>query len=323
MTDTFKLSDAHVSIVRKNHPRLTDDQFGEFIAVAEEKRLNPMLKQIHAETRATKVKKHKLPSGQWVEEHWEDKLVIVTQIDGYRSIARRDGLAGCDAAVFVEGDGGLPVKCCVTVHRWGQAGKESYTGTAYYAEYKPAGAGEKSNWVKLAHGMLEKCAEAIALRKGFPSCAGLYTDAEMDQSGDLRADPRSAQEAAAATAVSPPPVYEADPAAGKKATSGGTVYTMRRTETEPVADPVTGEVAPDLKAKMTELFGQWKNPQARRGWTQLKEIVWAGEVMPDNGKLDTTEVRQKIVDFLEKDLDRLGREEAIASQDAAALEGTA
>jgi hypothetical protein len=66
------------------------------------------------------------------------------------------------------------------VYRLTQGQRFAYTATARWSEYKP----DQNDfmWRKMPHTMLGKCAEALALRKGFPrQLAGLYAKEELDQ----------------------------------------------------------------------------------------------------------------------------------------------
>jgi hypothetical protein len=88
-------------------------------------------------------------------------------------------MAGSDDPVFVS-EGQDMYSATVTVYRLTQGQRFAYTATARWAEYKP----EQNDfmWRKMKHTMLGKCAEALALRKGFPrQLAGLYAKEEMDQ----------------------------------------------------------------------------------------------------------------------------------------------
>ena len=68
----------------------------------------------------------------------------------------------------------------------------AFTATARWSEYRPD---QDFMWRKMAHTMLGKCAEALALRKGFPQeLSGLYEAAEMDQAErGKRSTPRPAR----------------------------------------------------------------------------------------------------------------------------------
>lgn len=114
------------------------------------------------------------------------KYTPVTSIDFMRiRAAETNEYAGSDDAVFA----GLPpmseaFAATVTVWRLTQGQRFPYTGTARWSEYKPA---EDFMWRKMPHTMLAKCAEAVALRKGFPrQLAGLYAKEEMDQADSPR-----------------------------------------------------------------------------------------------------------------------------------------
>jgi phage recombination protein Bet len=112
------------------------------------------------------------------------KYTPITSIDFMRIRAAESGeMAGSDDPIFtprfVEADG-QPTEATVTVYRLTQGQRFAYTATARWSEYKP----EQNDfmWRKMKHTMLGKCAEALALRKGFPrQLAGLYAKEELDQ----------------------------------------------------------------------------------------------------------------------------------------------
>lgn len=113
------------------------------------------------------------------------KYTPVTSIDLMRTRAADTGeYAGSDDAVFppspYDSLGG-PESATVTVWRLVQGTRCAFTATARWSEYYPGDAGGHM-WKKMPHTMLAKCAEALALRKGFPrQLAGLYAKEEMDQ----------------------------------------------------------------------------------------------------------------------------------------------
>lgn len=170
---------------------LSDDQFALFMEVARRSGLDPFQRQIHAVLRKGRDGK---------------TMTIQTGIDGYRLIARRNGLAGIDDIEYgqeIAADGlTYPQWARATVYRWGPAGeRERYVATARWAEYvqlspiwgkaKGEKVGEKVSdmWVRMPYGQLGKCAEALALRKGFQELSGLYTDDEMHQADrELQSD---------------------------------------------------------------------------------------------------------------------------------------
>lgn len=112
------------------------------------------------------------------------KYTPITSIDFMRIRAAETGeMAGSDDPDFVIEEAGPPVSATVTVYRLTQGQRFAYTATARWSEYKP----EQNDfmWRKMPATMLGKCAEALALRKGFPrQLAGLYAKEEMEQAGE-------------------------------------------------------------------------------------------------------------------------------------------
>lgn len=154
----------------------TDDELKLFLYTAKRLGLDPITRQIHFVKRK-----------QWDNETRQYKEVgtIQTGIDGYRvAAARTDEHAGTDDAIFIE-QGELPKSASVTVYRLKKGERYAFTATAMWNEY--AAVNNKTNelmglWKKMPRTMLAKCAEALALRKGFPEVlAGTYTKEEMDQ----------------------------------------------------------------------------------------------------------------------------------------------
>ncbi len=108
----------------------------------------------------------------------------VTSIDFFRKQAESSGCyAGSDDAVIAKPDGGTWT-ATVTVWKIVKGTRCPFTATARWNEYCPKPPKDMM-WKKMPHTMLAKCAEALALRKGFPGqLHGLYITEEMEQAGD-------------------------------------------------------------------------------------------------------------------------------------------
>lgn len=113
------------------------------------------------------------------------KYTPITSIDFMRQRAASTGVcAGIDDAIFTGSRKTDDFAATVTVYRFVQGTRCAYTATARWSEYKPEA--NDFMWQRMPHTMLGKCAEALALRKGFPQqLAGLYAKEELDQADVL------------------------------------------------------------------------------------------------------------------------------------------
>lgn len=143
------------------------DELKLFLYVAGVRGLNPLTRQIH-----------------WVKRG--DTGTIQTGIDGFRLIAQRTGKyapSGKPTQFEIDKNGRL-VSATVYGNKIVNGTAFEYSATAYFDEYAPKMPNGKlfPMWEKMPRTMLEKCAEAKLLRKGFPEeLSGLYADEEMHQ----------------------------------------------------------------------------------------------------------------------------------------------
>lgn len=145
-----------------------------FLKVAKNAGLDPTLKQIYAVYR-------------WDNSLGREVMSVQAGIDGLRTIAERTGLyAGSDDPVLEFDKSGKPVKATSTVYKVNPVNGERMptTATAYWKEYYPASPKMRFMWDRMPNLMIGKCAEALALRKAFPTTSQIYIPEEMHQASD-------------------------------------------------------------------------------------------------------------------------------------------
>lgn len=188
---------------------LTDAEFELFAQVCYRTGLDPFTRQIYA------IKRRQRQNGQWVE-----RMTIQTGIDGYRVTAERTGeYVGGDAPKYgaackCKDDklGAHPVWAEVTVRR--MKGEHIFT-TAERADFHEYAVltydgHPQGLWAKMPRRMLAKCAEALALRRAFPSLLhGVYTAEEMEQANTATVETVRVVEAPAINAPAETP--QSDP----------------------------------------------------------------------------------------------------------------
>lgn len=196
----------------------TDDEFAFFIQTANRLGLDPFSKQIHAVKR-------------WSRDEQREVMAIQIGIDEFRAIADRTGeLDGIEGPFYCGPDivwreawleNTPPAAAKVIVYRKGVS--RPFTGVARYKSYVQTNREGKPNamWQRGDDFMLGKCAEAVALRRGFPmQLSGVHAPEELDYDTDATPAPAfGALPPKVATPQSLPPGVAMPPSSSASPTS--------------------------------------------------------------------------------------------------------
>ena len=156
-------------IGEKTSELLTDSDIRYFLAHAKAVNLNPFKQEIL-------MLPYKMKDGSI-------KVSYITTIGGLRVIAQRSGLyRGQTTPVFYDNKQNeyeaypytTPLACKVGVYR-----SDCSEPIYYVAKFSEYVQDKSPNWATKPCTMLQKCAEAGAIRKAFPETTGLYTEEEM------------------------------------------------------------------------------------------------------------------------------------------------
>lgn len=272
-------SQAQIDLIKRTVARdTTDDELALFLYTAKKRGLDPLCKQVHAVKRNVKQK-----GGGYASV-----MTIQTGIDGYRAIAERTGkYGGTYRKSMIDGEG-HPEEIVVAVRKIIGGQVVEVEGRARWDEFKQTYFDKKSQsqvlspmWRKMPYIMLEKCAEAQALRRAFPEhFSGIYTDEEMSQADNADGEaspfapvpaPTPAPEPAGETepqTIEPEFTSEATPfAPGSEAINKGQIGEYVRALDKAYPDK-------DTRQKAHDWFKSRFGGKSRTQWT-VSEWEWA------------------------------------------------
>lgn len=202
--DLILASDRDIQLVKRTVAQdLLPAELDLFVHMCRRWRLDPLRRQIYANVYT---RKKKDADGNWTKSR---NVVYVTGIDGYRTIADRTGnyRPGPRSVTMGEKDPltnpqGIE-SATATVWKYAHGAWHEFSETVFWDEFAPL-KDEWSNdkktgrrildtsgqWGKMGRVMLQKCAEAQALRRGWPDEYGdLYIAEEMDQANVIDVTP--------------------------------------------------------------------------------------------------------------------------------------
>ena len=184
-----QLSSEEIELLKRTVCKGADnDEFALFLWTCKKHKLDPITKQIYAVFRNV-TKHHQDEKGIWVSGR---QMTIQMGIDGLRALAGRHhkDFGGADEPTFVMSGkvtpAGRPIPDSATVRLWKKGLEHPIVGVAYWDEFAPRDLSEtKADFYnRMPRHMLAKCAEALAIRKGYPDLSDIYTDAEMVQADE-------------------------------------------------------------------------------------------------------------------------------------------
>lgn len=220
--DLILATDRDIQLVKKTVAQdLHPSELDLFIHMCRRWRLDPLRRQIYAHVYVRNKKERDEFGGEkWVKVR---NVVYVTGIDGYRTIADRTGnyRPGQRSVAMGEKD---PLSnpqgiesATASVWKHVHGAWHEFSETVHWDEFAPIkdewdGEGKSrkktgrrtldtsGQWGKMGRVMLQKCAEAQALRRGWPDEYGdLYVTEEMDQAKVIDVTPSEQAERAEAT----------------------------------------------------------------------------------------------------------------------------
>lgn len=208
----------------------SDNELALFLTMAQSSGLDPFRRQIYAIMRGTREQ----VNGQWT---YVQRMVVQVAIDGLRLIAdRTERYVPGQATMYEHDESGNLHSATAYVKKLVAGVWHEYGATAFWSEYAQTkkDGGPTEMWAKMPKVMLGKCAEALALRRGFPGeTSGYYTHDEMGQADN---DPRPAIEVlpvAPSTPRRPQLTVDAAPMlAARPSTSPGAIAATAANERE-------------------------------------------------------------------------------------------
>lgn len=172
----------------RGNVRPTED-FLFYLTTAKKLGLDPSLRQIY-------------PVYRWDGKLGRERMIIQTGIDGLRLVAQRSQqYGGQDDASFkveevynpINGETVKQLVATVTVYKIVGDTRMPVSASARWHEYaqkakrKDGGEYYMGMWESMPYNQLGKCAEALALRKGFPQdLSGIYIPEELDKDRQIK-----------------------------------------------------------------------------------------------------------------------------------------
>lgn len=191
------------------------------------------------------------------------RAAIVLSIDAYRLIADRTGAyAGIHpvAFEFTDDQTRKPVKATITVQKFVQGQVREFSAVVYFSEfYKPSRDGKKTLWDTMPLTMLEKCAEAKALRKAFPEeLSSLYIREEMveNETEEPAVSATTSNSSAQATDIIVTNEPKVNEWLSKKLKDAG----VPEPQWSEIIDSLNGYTRPELLKQLKKVMDDWTPP---------------------------------------------------------------